>query len=137
MAFLYSDYKKRAENIIEEIIKEYSLIQYHKRNNKKNIEDIRYVISGKIFNLSRLSIKGIDDSKTRLKVLNEIWGEKHYNNSDVIYEIIKDFFIEKGIEINSEEYDEIIKSCIQIKDNLFNTIVSRDVIKLIKYIETF
>ena len=89
-----------------------------------------------MYTAARYSIKDNDSVESRLKVFNEILSEEDYDQPHTMNLAICNKFIKERININSEEYEQVIINCINSIETIFNFILGRDIQKIMDYIET-
>lgn len=94
-------------------------------------------LRGHLITVSRFAIKGNDSSKSREKVLQEIWEENDFGKPKFLnMTIINKMLGEAKVDTSSTEYGQTLIDCIEAKQDIFNVILSRDIPTISEYTRT-
>lgn len=137
MTFPRKTYKEKIDSLIPQLLEKWCLIHYctitgggESKNNWRN--ELRVCFN----TISRFLIKENDSMKSRLKVLTEIWDDNDFSNPTFLDLTIANKFIKENIGIDTTEYGKVISDCINSAQNIFDVILSRDILLIAKYVKT-
>lgn len=130
-------YKSKVDSEIPQILENWCLVRYCSLTQASNTKNHwKGELCGHFLTASRLSVKGNNSQKARLKVLSEIWQENDYDKINVLnMTVINKFFIEE-IDTSSQIYKQVLNDCLNAKQNIFSVILSKDINSIKSYIET-
>ena len=129
MAVKRNEYKAKIDNLFPQVLENWCLVHYCTlvggiETQSHWADELR----GHLLSVSRFAIKGNDSCKSRQKVLQEIWEENDYSVPKFLnMTIINKMLDEKSIDVSSSEYGQTLIDCIKAKQDIFNTILSRDI----------
>lgn len=138
MAYSLSDYKRRAEDRIAQILTNWCLIRY--TDYDERYQKLRKHWSSELLvqmqYVSRMRLKKGDD-ETKQKALYTIWSENEFDRDEnVIDGIVCAKFMEEGIDTYSEAYIQTISDCKDATRDVVNALLSPSVGKIIHYISS-
>lgn len=124
-------FKKKITELLPKILPLCALVSYDNHYDDGSHSDswgteLEYFLLASTWsNLSCSDFKSISKEEKR-KVLEEIWTLSEYDTQCSMHLEICHVFEDEDIDITAEEYWLTVERCINIKDKLFNTILSRD-----------
>ena len=137
MAFPRKVYKEKINDVLIQILINWCLVRYCTLANRETVKSHwQGELRGHLLTASRLAIRKNDSAETRLKVLNEVWGDNDFSNPHYLNMAVCNKFLKEHIDIKSTEYEQTIIDCISDIQNIFDVILTRDIYVIRKYIET-
>lgn len=137
MAIPRKNYKERIRGLSCQLLENWCLVRYcsliEQEQYKKHWSD---ELRGYMLSMSRLSMKGNDSIQARQKVFEEVWTEEDHDNPQLLTMTIANKFIKEGIDVNSETVVNCIMDCISAKSTIIEVILSRDIDKITKYVQS-
>lgn len=134
MALPRKDYKDKVDSLIPQILENWCLVRYCTITGRTEYK-IHWSdeLRGHLLTISRFSIKGNDSIESRRKVLQEIWSENDYNQTQFLNMTVVNKFLKEGIDTSVAEYGQVLKDCIDAEQDLFDVILSRNVELITNY----
>ena len=130
-------YKEKVNNLLPQIFINWCLVRYRTiTKNSTYIKHWKDELRGHMFTAAKYSIKDNNSEESRMKVLNEILSEEDYDQPRALSLTVCNKFIKEKINVNSNEYEQVIIDCIDSIRVIFDLIVSKDIQKITNYIET-
>lgn len=137
MAYPRKIYKEKVNNDIVQVLINWCLVHYCTITGRTTLKKHwKEELKGHFGIVAAFSLKDKDSSEKRRKIIEEIWNERDFSFNETLKLIIGNKFVKENIDINSEEFAETIEDCINNKDKIIDTIVSKNLNYILSYIET-
>ena len=137
MPYPRGTYKDKIDSELPQIFINWCLVRYRTITNTEPYKKHwKGKTRGHIYTAARYSLKGNDSIETRRKIFNELLSENDYNLPQTMNLVICNKFIEEQIDLESEEYEQVIIDCINNIQNIFELILNRNVKDINAYVET-
>lgn len=137
MPYPRSTYKSKVDSELPQIFINWCLVRYRTITNTEPYKKHwKGKTRGHMFNAARYTLKGNDSIETRRKVFNELLNENDYSQPQTMNLVICNKFIEEQIDIETDEYEQVIIDCINSIQKIFELILKRNIQEITSYIET-
>lgn len=137
MAFLLSDYKRKADNRVCQIITNWCLVRYASKDEKyrKLLPHCSVELMTQMSYVGNLRLKNGDNIESKAKALYGICaGYEFDRNESAVDMIVAPKFDSEGIDTYSDKYIETISECVSSSKEIMDTILSRSRAKIMEYV---
>lgn len=130
-------YKEKMDAELPQVLTNWCLVRYRTITGTEQYKKHwKGKVRGHMYTMARFSLKGNDSIDTRRKILYEILNDNDYDDPKYLNLTVCNKFIEEQIDIKSREYETCLIDCINSLNQIFETILSRDIETINQYVET-
>lgn len=137
MAFSLSDYKRKADNRVCQIITNWCLVRYASKDEKvKKLKPHWSVeLMTQMSYVGELRLKNGDNIESKAKALYGIWAAYEFDrNESSVDMIVAPKFDSEGIDTYSDKYIETVSECVSSSKEIVDTILTGSRAKIMEYV---
>ena len=137
MSYPRNVYKDKMDSELPQVFINWCLTRYRTITNTEQLKKHwQGEFCDHMYTISRFSIEKNDSEATRRKVLLEVLWENDFDNPQFMTLTVCNKFIEENIDVKTEFFQQTVEDCIANIGQIFDLILSRDVIRIARYAET-